>query len=246
MTEEQKYLFDLQGFLVLKSVLTPERIAGMHDDMKANGVVNPENDPNQCRFHEFFGWGTAWRELIDHPDVMPVLRTIIGDRFRLDHAYGMAARAGGKTGTSSMHHEAGIFGHGCYYVTHGETMHNGLIVVSFALTDTPAGAGGFCCIPGSHRSLYTTPKRFYSTSNNPIVKQIPVKAGDVIVFTEALTHGTMPWTEPEFERRAVLLKYCPHYMQWAGSAMDCDIEGLSDQQRLILESPYVWQRESPV
>ena len=33
MNEEQKYLFDLQGYLVLENVLSLHLIARMHDDM---------------------------------------------------------------------------------------------------------------------------------------------------------------------------------------------------------------------
>ena len=244
MTGEQKYLFDLKGYVLLHGAIPPDAIARMHEDMTAHGVQNPENDPGKSRFRGFLEWGPDWRNLIDHPDVLPVLHTILGDKFRLDHAYGMAARSDGEAGNFGMHHEAGMFGHGCYYTTHGDTMHNGLIVVSYALTDTPAGAGGFCCISGSHKSIYPTPKRLYSASNNPLIEQVPVKAGDVIVFTEALTHGTMRWTETDFERRAVLLKYCPAYMQWSNGRMDSSVEEFTERQRRILDGPYVWQGET--
>jgi hypothetical protein len=244
MTEEEKYLFDLQGYLVLKGVLDAKTIADMHQDMETHGVTNPDNDPNKSRFGGFFEWGKNWRDLIDHPKLLPVLRGILGEKFRIDHAYGMAARVGGEEGHFGMHHEGGMFQHGCYYVTHGEQMHNGLIVVSYALSDTPTGGGGFCCIPGSHKSLYKTPKQYYRADDNPLLKHVPVKAGDVIVFTEALTHGTMRWTTAGHERRAVLLKYCPHYMQWAGGPMKSDIEGLTERQKLILKGPHVWQREA--
>jgi len=243
MTEEQKYLFDLQGYLVLENVLDADTVGQMKLDMETNGITNPENDPNKSRFRGFFEWGETWRNLIDHPTLLPVLNGILGEKFRMDHAYGMAARVGGEEGHFGMHHESGMFQHGCYYVTHGEKMHNGLVVVSYALSDTPPGGGGFCCIPGSHKGLYQTPQKYYRAEDNPLVKQVPVKAGDVIVFTEALTHGTMRWTTEGHERRAVLLKYCPHYMQWAGQPMDSDIDGLTDRQKLILQGPYISQRE---
>jgi hypothetical protein len=48
-------------------------------------------------------------------------------------------------------------------------MYNGLTAVAYNLTDVNPGEGGFGCIPGSHKS----------------------KAGTAIIFTEALTHGTL-------------------------------------------------------
>ena len=155
----------------------------------------------------------------------------------------MAARKGGEEGHFGMHHQGGMFGHRCYYVTHGRQMHNGLMVVSFALSDAPAGAGGFCCVPGSHKALYDIPPAFRAAEDNPLARHVPMKAGDVLIFTEALTHGTMGWTAPH-ERRQVLLKYCPHYMQWSNGTMDASMDGLTDRQQLILEGPHVWERES--
>jgi hypothetical protein len=242
MTDEQRYLFDLQGFLVLKGVLDAATMQRMHADMEAHGVTNPENDPTKSRFTGFLAWGADWRNLIDHPKLVPVLTEILGERFRMDHAYGMAARAAGEAGNFGMHHQAGMFHHGCFYVSHGDKMHNGLIVVSFALSDTLPGAGGFGCIPGSHKALYPTPKHYYD-ADNPIIQQVPAQAGDAIIFTEALTHGTLRWTNAAQERRQILLKYCPHYMQWAGQPMDSNIDGLTERQRLILQGPYVHQRE---
>src|SRR5690606_19047212 len=122
-------------------------------------------------------------------------------------------------------------------------MHNGLIVVSFALTDIDPGIGGFACIPGSHKALYKTPQKYYSVENNPIAIQVPQKAGDVVIFTEALTHGTMPWRNKTGERRSVLLKYCPHYMQWSTRTMEVNTDQLTERQRLILQGPYVANRE---
>jgi Phytanoyl-CoA dioxygenase (PhyH) len=244
MTDEQRYLFDLYGYLVLPGVLRADELATMQSEMTQNGPAEAQNDPNQSRFRGFLGWGPLWRNLIDHPAIMPVLYDLLGSKFRLDHAYGMAMRADGERGGEGLHHHAAMFDHGCYYVTHRDRMHNGLIVVSWAITDAPLGGGGFCCIPGSHKALYPTPKGWYGVEHNAVVKQIPLKAGDIVVFTESLTHGTMAWKNQENERRAVLLKYCPGYMAWTTWAMDPEkIPGLSPRQKLILAGPGVHPRE---
>jgi ectoine hydroxylase-related dioxygenase (phytanoyl-CoA dioxygenase family) len=87
------------------------------------------------------------------------------------------------------------------------------------------------------------PGHLFQIDGNPLVRQVPQKAGDVVIFTEALTHGTWPWTDPNGQRRSVLLKYAPHYMQWGQKPMDADaVPGLSERQRLLLEGAYVWQR----
>lgn len=242
MTPEQRFIFDVQGYIVVENVLPPEQVKRMLADMDAHDIKNPNNDPSKSRFGGFLSWSPDWHGLIDHPKITPLLVEMLGPKFRLDHAYGMAMSANGARGGEGLHHEAGMFHHGSYYVTHRDRMHNGLLVVSYSLCDVNPGDGGFCCIPGSHKALYPVPRQWYGLNDNPMVKQPSVKAGDVIIFTEALTHGTMPWTNTHHERRSALLKYCPHYMQWAGKPMDSSFPGLSDRQRLIMQGAYVWER----
>src|SRR5688500_13586993 len=134
MTDEERYTFDVQGYLVLERVLPPEQVERMVVDMSAKGIRDPQNDPGASRFGGFLAWGDDWRDLIDHPSVLPGLTEIIGPHLRLDHAYGMAMSAKGKRGGEGMHHHAAMFDYGCFYATHGTQMHNGLVVVSYALT----------------------------------------------------------------------------------------------------------------
>ena len=244
MTDEQRFLFDLNGYLVLPGVLNSAAVARMLSEMEAREVDPPVEKSDAYRFSGYFRWSADFRNLIDHPRVMPVLAELLGPKFRLDHAYGMATAPspGGsppEAADARLHHHAALFENGCYYVTHGARMHNGLVTVSFALTDIQAGAGGFCCIPGSHKAIYSMPRDYYRIHGNPLVRQIPQQAGDALIFTEALTHGTWPWRDAEGGRRSLLLKYAPLYAQWAVRPMESDIEGLSQRQRAILAGPFI-------
>jgi hypothetical protein len=236
MTDEQRFLFDLNGYLVLEQVLPKRQVARLLADIDAHGVKDPSNDPFKSRFGGFLEWGADWRALIDHRRTLPVLRELLGERFRLDHAYGMAMRAGGERGGEGLHHHGGMFDHGSFYAHQAGRMHNGLIVIGFALTDVPPGAGGFCCIPGTHKSEYAMPPKWQGAYDNPHIRHVPMRAGDAVVFTEGLTHGTLPWTCATHERRAVLFKYAPGYMQWArdGVALK-DPKAFSERQLRILD-----------
>jgi hypothetical protein len=238
MSDEERFLFDLRGFLVLRGVLDAERIRRMHAAIDQKVVHTVKNDPFQSRFGGFFDWGEDWTSLIDHARILPILRGIIGERFRLDHAYGMTMNASGERGNEGLHHHAGLYDHGCFYATTGTRMHNGLVVVSYTLVDVPPGAGGFCCIPGTHKSMLAPPKRWFGTLDNPLIEHVALKAGDVVVFSEALSHGTMSWTCRDYDRRAVLLKYAPGYMQFSGNPVPVkNVEGLTPRQRLIASPP---------
>lgn len=246
MTDEQRFLFDLQGFLVVPNALDVEQVQRMLVAMDEHSVNPPQENTDDYRFGAFLSWSDDFRNLIDHPAIVPILEEMLGPRFRLDHAYGMATapRQGEvqRSKGNSLHHHAGMYEHACFYVTHGPKMHNGLVVVSYSLTDIAPGAGGFCCIPGSHKSTYRMPEQWYQLENNPLVQQIPQRAGDALIFTESLTHGTWAWSDPIAQRRSVLMKYTPHYMQWAAGTMNANIEGLTERQKLILQGPYVHQR----
>jgi len=242
LTEEQRFIFDVQGYLVLPSVLPADQIKRMHEEMDRRDMNAPDNDPTKSRFGNFFGWGDDWRGLIDHPKVLPALEEMLGEKFRLDHAYGMMMSADGHRGGEGLHHYAGMFDHGCYYVTHRDRMHNGLLVVSYTLVDVSAGGGGFCCIPGSHKATFPVPKSWFGVDDNPLMIQPELKAGDVLIFTESLTHGTKAWTCKTHQRRAVLLKYTPAYMQWAPPMDPSHYPELTERQKLIVSPAYVWNR----
>jgi hypothetical protein len=64
------------------------------------------------------------------------------------------------------------------------------------LTDTPLGQGGFQCVPGFHKILVEWCKKqpenrdpFFPNLDGLSVKGIPGKAGDLIIWNQALPHG---------------------------------------------------------
>ena len=76
--------------------------------------------------------------------------------------------------------------------------------------------------------------------------QPEVEAGDALIFTEALVHGTMPW-EGDHERRAFLYKYSPGHSSWSQNYYNPDdYENLTGQQKRILAPPSVGRRPDSV
>jgi hypothetical protein len=69
------------------------------------------------------------------------------------------------------------------------------------------------------------------------VRRVPGPAGTAIIFTEALVHGTLPWTGSH-ERRTVFYKYCPAPLAWSRQYYDeAEYPDLTDRQRRLLRSP---------
>jgi hypothetical protein len=67
-----------------------------------------------------------------------------------------------------------------------------------------------------------------------------LKAGSVLIFTEALTHCTIPWTAP-VERRAVLFKYSPGHLAWGQwkEPPRALWRSLTDRQRRLMQPPSI-------
>ena len=128
-------------------------------------------------------------------------------------------------------------------------MRNGLSVVAYNLADVGPMDGGFGCVPGSHKSNYQFPSDWREMEElNPIVQRVTGPAGTAIIFTEGLTHGTLPWVA-DHERRTLFLKYSPHSISWSAQYYDAnEFEGLTEHQRAILEPPndrYGYRFERP-
>jgi hypothetical protein len=71
------------------------------------------------------------------------------------------------------------------------------------------------------------------------------KAGDLLIFNEATTHGALPW-KARHERRALLYRYSPKVLHFAGgyhqSSFPEWVEELTEAQRAVLEPPYIYHR----
>ena len=112
------------------------------------------------------------------------------------------------------------------------------------LTDAPAGAGGFCAVPGSHKSNYSIPPALADLADDELASCVvqPVLApGDCLIFSEATLHGTLPWSAAH-QRRTIIYRFAP-----AGSAYgrgylpswpDAFVDGMSAAQRAVMEAPF--------
>ena len=190
----------------------------------------------------FLNWGKPFCDLLDHPAIMPILRLRLGDAFRLDRLYGMYMRKGMSYG--ALHADYGATAPksgtkpGEYYAFKTNEIYEGFIVVAWALSDSGAEHGGFCCIPGSHKSNYRLPPQIgenYETSPHVVIPRIP--AGSVLLFTESLTHGTASWNA-EHERRTLLYKYCISHLVWTSRRVESPTQvELTPRQQILLRDP---------
>jgi len=243
MTPEEKFLFDLHGYIVIRDVLTAAEVAELNAlaDLKFPPIAG-----KQDRRTRISHWGPATTRLIDHPKILPYLLTLIDSKFRLDHDYCIFMDPGAPG--ANLHGGEGHEGDHWYKYRDGQ-MKNGLCVVTYFLADAAIGDGGFACIPGTHKSnfLESIPREVLRQERDAeYVVQPAVTAGDALIFTEALIHGTQPWKAPH-ERRALLYKYSPGYSAWSKNYYSHDdYQELTEQQKRIVSPPCVGSRPDVV
>ena len=239
--ETLQYLFDVQGYLVLENVLGADELAVLNQALDAH--LPPPKPP---RFGAapggsgFLDWGQAFIDLLDHDRVMPVLRIRLGDCFRLDRLYGMCMDQG--MGRGGLHCDYGPTSPtsgaepGQYYPRRDNQILNGFVVVAWNLTDAGPDHGGFCCIPGSHKSSFKLPRTIADDPERaPCVITPSAPAGSAILFSEALTHATAAW-HGAHQRRTLLYKYCVSHMVWTNRRVQAPAD-LTPRQQLLFGEP---------
>ncbi len=263
MNEHERYFFDLNGYLVIEDALTLEEVAACNEAIDHESDRVRERPPEESLaggsralkgkqgrgdLGEMLTWPQPYcqpfRDLLAHPRIVPPLQELLGDGFRLDHVYGIVMRKGAEG--HKLHGGGTADNLTSFFQFHNGKMRCGLTVVSWVLTDCGPGDGGFGCVPGSHKSNYPIPDDVALLETDlGIVKQVEAKAGSVIIFTEALAHGTMPWTA-ERQRRSILYKYSPGPMSYARDHIPEGVQDVLDEftpeQRAVLEPPYIPER----
>ncbi|NKB66131.1 MAG: hypothetical protein GKR89_03635 [Candidatus Latescibacteria bacterium] len=260
MNDEQKYLFDLTGYLVLRQVLTPDEVAVMNqgidrhidqlEPLAQSTSAHSQTLQGTQRRHDLGGmlaWERPWcepfRRLLAHPVVKPCLETVLGAGYRLDHGPGLIAMNRGAEGCTM--HGGGVERTDLsevYIFNNGRIM-TGLTVVEFLLADEGPGDGGVAVIPGSHKANIACPEsiRMWEKYREQVV-EVNGKAGDAIMFTETLTHGTLPWTAAH-QRRALLYKFSPGVTSYGSGAHEVAypdyIGDMSEEERAVMEAPHV-------
>ena len=120
----------------------------------------------------------AFQPSIGLPEVIDVVRNVTGGAFRLNHTYGIWRWSDGFTCLPQAQ-----------YRCHNRQIIPNLTKAVFPPMDAGPQDGAFAVIPGSHKSNFARP---WSDHPDDIPALVPVaaKAGDYIIFAEALAHGS--------------------------------------------------------
>lgn len=222
MTDAEKYLLDVHGYVVIENALSPEEVAAANaavdhyaDEISirpndlANGSTTLRGKMGRGDLGGMLTWEKphcdVFRQMIAHPRLMPYLEELLGSGPRLE-GLGIITMDEGAEGFW-FHEGAEPFDRSRGFLYRNGRMYCGMTNFAVQLTDVGPEDGGFACLPGSHKANYPCPDdiRLYHANQDRIVT-IPAKAGDAILFVECLMHGGLPWTA-KHQRRSVIIRY---------------------------------------
>ena len=236
-TAWEDYLFDLQGYLVLKNVVSSELIAEINETVdewlalqeaghKWIGHVRcsdpePVKGPD-IKFKNIIEGGPAFEALIDNPNWLEYVKRYVDN----DGLYIWANHLSVTRKGSYVPIHSG--GHNKSYRTsfryHNDNFYCGNFNVLLALNDIGPGDGGTMIVPGSHKCNLQSPlikekngqhKNVVElTEMTPYLKEMHLDAGDAVIFTDACTHGASVRTN-EGERRILIYRYTAFWMKSA-------------------------------
>ena len=232
MTHEERYLFDLQGFLVIRSALSPSLVARLQhavetmedlNDAEAaargaarqytsNDIYAQVGAPSSGNLRDYvspaLGFGEPCEELIDCPSVLEYIDEFVGGTVRLDAATFMSR---GGQGAFRFHHGHAELLPYCEYSFTQNEFQCVSVKIAYALTDVSLNDGCFAVISGSHKSNFTNPLvGQIPDPDHPLVTSIPCVSGDAILFTEDLSHGAVENHSGKL-RRTLFYSYAPAF-----------------------------------
>ena len=269
----QDYLFDLQGYLVLKNAISPGDLREMNqwiDDhesyVEEPWTTNPNprertrwignvethtyNEENGVNFQNIIEGGAVFERLIDYPAWIDLVKKYIHSVVNGLSIHENFLNMRGPGGFIHIH----CGGHvPLSYLTFrqintGEWL-VGQINVLMALHDIGEGDGPPVLIPGSHKCTEIHPRLnvdgeglvYDGVSGKPAgtavaVKEMYLKAGDVLLFTDAITHGSAERTNPGY-RRTVVYRYSPKYVRerFNYQTSEALLGRLTPERRTIIE-----------
>ena len=236
LTDLDAYLFDLRGYLVLKNAIAPDHIRELNailDSMSVSetgqwhGSVHTHSfgGKDGVNFQQIYEAGEPFERLIDNPSWIEKVTAFVGGEGTFDCTHGnlfidenfanlrgpgeaIGMHSGGHTGTKRTQ-----------FRYHNGRFQCGQINILMALTDIGPGDGATMVVPGSHKANLVHPQfeaqqmkpgEFSSLDGVEGAIEVHLKAGDALLFVDAISHGSAQRINAG-QRRIVVYRYGPSW-----------------------------------
>lgn len=250
------FLFDLNGYLLLKQAVEPELVAALNEafdgfpplelgEWWGNAERRDYTDDTGFELHNCVEVGEPFERLIDHPSWIEYMRRYCGEQdsylegLFIDECVASKRGAGGHI---PAHSGAWRMPLRCVYGYEHGVFRCGQLNLIVALTDIGPGDGPTMVVPCSHKAQFQHPlvgsyARGDRMDDLPGAIPIYMEKGDAVMFVDALMHGGSSRTNVG-ERRIVLYRYGP---PWAKARFRYEysqalLDRLTPERRAILQN----------
>ncbi|MDE2999718.1 MAG: phytanoyl-CoA dioxygenase family protein [Gemmatimonadota bacterium] len=250
MTDAQKYIFDLKGWICLPDLFDAEQLDRVRQH-QMNFLYRRDTLPPEERDNH----GGPSQVLLDHPAVVGVLNEILSHRplatedcygFRYDHTYTSHRKAG--------HDNFRPHGGGAYFSFCGNShiyqmlpgkVHSGLTRVVWELNEVGPGDGGTMFLTGSHKAAFSRPEEI-SGRESALWETYTCPAGSAVIFTEALCHTGTRWNNETRDRLSLFTCYNTVNAKWGKGRPALEvIAALPPKRQTLFRGVWHGMREVP-
>jgi len=224
MTPEQRYLFDVMGYLHLKNVIKGEELRAAQEAADSYINANPQElptgfDSSGKHLPNGFAFAKPLEALTLHPASWLIIKELTDNKPQLARGTMIADRLGVPEGGEALRLHCAREDYGrdrnCFENRNGKIYCDDFVVFPY-LTDVQPGDGGLLVIPGSHKAEFDRPPTLFNNGTPDDVIDIPEgvinitpSAGDIVIISELLSHGALPWIPKDRYRCILTLRYRP-------------------------------------
>ena len=239
MTDDQRFIFDLKGWICIPNVLSETQTNAVRQH-----IIQLKTDPESIDPLERYSLAGPAQVLLDQPVVVGVLREILeSDRsdecygFRCENSFSVIRRKGQAGPGPHGGHWHGPHG----YRVYRDRIYSGLTRVVWELNPVQPGDGPTAFISGTHKMNFSLPEA-YSTHDSPLLETYSCPAGSVVIFTKNTTHAGMTWNSDQRDRIAILNCYNAGLVQYHKMNLPYEvIETMPAKRQTLFRG--VWQHD---
>ena len=238
MNEVEMYEFDRLGYIVIEDMLSADQVASLAtavDELEEHAVAKVDRPPRKvsawgAEYHasdelgyhvqgeraegktliieDFWNADPAFDLLVNHERTIEYVQNLVVPRPTVNNSEIRIRYQGNASG-----HHGGMRSETQKYTYN---FRNGridcmMVRMIYFIHDNDADNGAFTVLPGTHKSNLACPYEA-NPDTEPGTVSVEVKAGDAILFTEALRHGGRTNVSDQV-RKTLHVGYGPYWMQ---------------------------------
>lgn len=226
-TETLKLQYESLGYVHLPKAIPPsiverlrtafDRTAAAYEPTWQKEIALGRADPRYCDIPNILDYDDVFVDIIDLPDMVPVLLTLVGSDVQLNHTHARLFPPG-KTFTAPWHSDlANVLG---IDLAHSPSF---FMKIHYFFEDLRPDQGCLAFLPGSHRFPpdFPRPKVDIANGSGLVTKVVP-QAGDVVIFNTHLLHMALDNDSP-LVRKSLIYAYSHFWVKHYANAVPSDI-----------------------